>query len=317
MSQFTKGFLHESMKKARLFQINGLKCARVDLKLGYVLFTTFFFRLRVERATDDSTEDSNGNCNNNNAGRNLKVEALTTVRQLERFLAKHFARQWYDMERSSLHFVQRIKAEAPMTFTYDHDFDENGVVYFIGSNGGTCEWVNPGAHGLVAAWSSDGRRLPYGSAEDTSACGYAPMPTRCATRAGTAALRLRNWLLQMSNDGVSWRAKLLPIPIWVRNIWHGGERMRQPAAPVRRQRRAKQRHRGRRLRLRLRLRLRRRAGRGRWHRGGGRGGVAQGARVMRGPDWKWRDQDGPHPATGTITSDLHNGWVDVKYVFRA
>lgn len=32
-----------------------------------------------------------------------------------------------------------------------------------------------------------------------------------------------------------------------------------------------------------------------------------GTRVVRGVDWKWRDQDGNPPAEGTITSELHNG----------
>ena len=33
----------------------------------------------------------------------------------------------------------------------------------------------------------------------------------------------------------------------------------------------------------------------------------QGARVVRGMDWKWRDQDGAPPGEGTVTGDLHNG----------
>ena len=32
-----------------------------------------------------------------------------------------------------------------------------------------------------------------------------------------------------------------------------------------------------------------------------------GARVMRGLDWKWRDQDGNPPGEGTVTGELHNG----------
>lgn len=32
-----------------------------------------------------------------------------------------------------------------------------------------------------------------------------------------------------------------------------------------------------------------------------------GARVVRGMDWKWRDQDGNPPGEGTVTGDLHNG----------
>ena len=50
----------------------------------------------------------------------------------------------------------------------------------------------------------------------------------------------------------------------------------------------------------------------RWSRGAR--GLGAGARVLRGPDWKWRDQDGAHPSMGTVTSDLHNGWVDVRCV---
>ena len=38
-----------------------------------------------------------------------------------------------------------------------------------------------------------------------------------------------------------------------------------------------------------------------------------GARVLRGIDWKWRDQDGCPPGEGTVTGDLHNGWVDVTW----
>lgn len=32
-----------------------------------------------------------------------------------------------------------------------------------------------------------------------------------------------------------------------------------------------------------------------------------GARIIRGPDWKWRDQDGSPPGEGTISGELHNG----------
>lgn len=34
-----------------------------------------------------------------------------------------------------------------------------------------------------------------------------------------------------------------------------------------------------------------------------------GARVTRGMDWKWRDQDGSPSAEGTVTGELHNGTV--------
>ncbi len=42
--------------------------------------------------------------------------------------------------------------------------------------------------------------------------------------------------------------------------------------------------------------------------------LVPGARVVRGLDWKWRDQDGsPHQSEGTVTGELHNGWIDVTW----
>lgn len=35
--------------------------------------------------------------------------------------------------------------------------------------------------------------------------------------------------------------------------------------------------------------------------------MVPGSRIMRGPDWKWRDQDGNPPGEGTISGELHNG----------
>ncbi|KAJ0175593.1 hypothetical protein K1T71_008752 [Dendrolimus kikuchii] len=326
-------------------------------------------RLRVERANEETSDDNSSN-NGNNAGRNLKVEALTTVRQLERFLAKSVARQWYDMERATFQFVQKIKSDAPITFTYDHDFDENGVLYFIGSNGGTCEWVNPGAHGLVSVWSSDGRQLPYGRAEDTLSRSPEPLnvhtnddrrafialdlglnivPTAYTLRhaRGYGRSALRNWLFQMSTDGVSWSTL----------VAHNEEQaLQEPGSTATWRVRAEAPYRYMRIQQNgknasgqshylslsgleiygkvvsvVETPPKQSGGGGccgassgntvagsgggararRWSRGAR--GVCAGARVVRGPDWKWRDQDGPHPALGTVTSDLHNGWVDVRW----
>lgn len=40
--------------------------------------------------------------------------------------------------------------------------------------------------------------------------------------------------------------------------------------------------------------------------------MGPGARVVRGLDWKWRDQDGQPPTEGTVCGDMHNGWIDVR-----
>lgn len=48
------------------------------------------------------------------------------------------------------------------------DFDENGLMFWIGTNGKTpnTDWVNPAQYGLVVVTSSEGRNLPYGKLED-------------------------------------------------------------------------------------------------------------------------------------------------------
>lgn len=40
--------------------------------------------------------------------------------------------------------------------------------------------------------------------------------------------------------------------------------------------------------------------------------MVPGARVIRGLDWKWRDQDGSPQGEGTVTGELHNGEQVVK-----
>ena len=44
--------------------------------------------------------------------------------------------------------------ESPVTFTHQSDFDENGLLYWIGTNARTAaEWVNP-AQGCIFIWYS-------------------------------------------------------------------------------------------------------------------------------------------------------------------
>lgn len=39
--------------------------------------------------------------------------------------------------------------------------------------------------------------------------------------------------------------------------------------------------------------------------------IVPGARVVRGIDWKWRDQDGNPAGEGTVTGEAHNGKTQV------
>lgn len=52
------------------------------------------------------------------------------------FILFQVAKQWYDFDRQTFNFVHKLKDDgSTMTFTHQHDFDENGLLYWIGTNG--------------------------------------------------------------------------------------------------------------------------------------------------------------------------------------
>ncbi|XP_012283753.1 E3 ubiquitin-protein ligase HECTD1 isoform X2 [Orussus abietinus] len=325
---------------------------------GYGLqILTRRLRFRLEKAAGESALIDR-------SGRSLKMEPLSTVQQLENHLLKMVAKQWHDHDRSTFTFVKKLKEGHRLSFKYQHDFDECGVLYWIGTNAKTCsEWVNPAQYGLVVVTSSDGRNLPYGHLEDILSrdpsalnchtnddkkawfsidLGIWVIPTAYTLRhaRGYGRSALRNWMFQASKDGVTWTTLYTHVDDFLLNepgstaTWtleppsdetqgwrhlrlqqtgknasgqthylsvsgfevYGevtgvcedlGRAAREAEAGVRRQRRL------------IRTQVLRH--------------LVVGARVARGLDWKWRDQDGLPPGEGTVTGELHNGWIDVTW----
>uniref|UniRef100_T1J5Y0 E3 ubiquitin-protein ligase n=1 Tax=Strigamia maritima TaxID=126957 RepID=T1J5Y0_STRMM len=325
---------------------------------GYGLqILTRRLRFRLERAVGESTLIDR-------TSRSLKMEPLTTIGQLERYLLKMVAKQWYDYDRSTYTFVKKLKEGQKVTFKHQRDFDENGIIYWIGTNSRTAyEWVNPAQYGLVVVTSSEGRNLPYGRLEDILSrdnsalnchtnddkrawfaidLGLWIIPSSYTVRhaRGYGRSALRNWFLQASKDGLNWTTLYTHIddcslnepgstaswPIeppadetqgWrhIRIQQSGknasgqthylslsgfevygsvtgvcedlGKAAKEAEANLRRQRRI------------MRTQVLKH--------------MVVGARVVRGIDWKWRDQDGNPSAEGTVTGELHNGWIDVTW----
>ena len=64
------------------------------------------------------------------------MEPLTSVGDLEQYLLKMVAKQWYNFDRNSFHYVKQLKEMGmSRTFVYQSDFDENGLLFWIGTNG--------------------------------------------------------------------------------------------------------------------------------------------------------------------------------------
>jgi len=346
---------------------------------GYGLqILTRRLRFRLERGGSCSGSEPNGGGGGliDRTGRSLKMEPLATVRQLERFLLKMVAKQWYDHERTTYTFIKRIISESSssdkITFSHQTDFDENGLMYWVGTNARTAgEWVNPAQYGLVVVTSSEGRNLPYGRLEDILSrepgalnchtnddrkawfaidLGLWLLPSAYTLRhaRGYGRSALRTWQLQASKDGLNWT--VLSDHTW-------DERLGEPGSTatwtiqLNKEERVGWRH----IRIQqlgknssaqthylslsgfeiygtvtgvcdelgkaakeaeAALRKQRRIMKNNMVRH-----MVTGARVVRGIDWKWRDQDGPSPGgapgsgggEGTITGEIHNGWIDVAW----
>lgn len=85
-------------------------------------------RFRLQKAASDTSLVDR-------SGRSLKMEPLSTVAQLERYLLKMVAKQWYDNDRSTFTFVNKLKdSNMKLHFRHQYDFDENGIMYWIGTN---------------------------------------------------------------------------------------------------------------------------------------------------------------------------------------
>uniref|UniRef100_A0A158P7N2 E3 ubiquitin-protein ligase n=1 Tax=Angiostrongylus cantonensis TaxID=6313 RepID=A0A158P7N2_ANGCA len=167
----------------------------------------------------------------NRTGRLLKSEPLTTVGQLKSFLLKMVAKQWFDRERGNLSFVKAIeeskKSGDRLKSIYTSDFDEQGIIYWLGTNGRTAsDWTNPASIGIVQVTSSD-QRQPFGKPEDVLSRDVNPInchssddrnanftidlgiliyPTAYTLRhaRGYGRSALRNWLFQGSKDKQVW-----------------------------------------------------------------------------------------------------------------
>ncbi|XP_078248251.1 E3 ubiquitin-protein ligase HECTD1 isoform X7 [Pogona vitticeps] len=315
-------------------------------------------RFRLERASGETALIDR-------TGRMLKMEPLATVESLEQYLLKMVAKQWYDFDRASFVFVRKLREGQTFVFRHQHDFDENGIIYWIGTNAKTAyEWVNPAAYGLVVVTSSEGRNLPYGRLEDilsrdSSALnchtnddknawfaidlGLWVIPSAYTLRhaRGYGRSALRNWVFQVSKDGQIWTTLYTHVDDCSLN--EPGSTATWPLDPPKDEKQG-WRH--------IRIKQMGKNASGQTHYlslsgfelYGTVNGVCEdqlgkaakeaeanlrrqrrlvrsqvlkymvpGARVIRGIDWKWRDQDGSPQGEGTVTGELHNGWIDVTW----
>ncbi|XP_073205042.1 E3 ubiquitin-protein ligase HECTD1 isoform X11 [Lepidochelys kempii] len=312
-------------------------------------------RFRLERASGETSLIDR-------TGRMLKMEPLATVESLEQYLLKMVAKQWYDFDRASFVFVRKLREGQTFVFRHQHDFDENGIIYWIGTNARTAyEWVNPAAYGLVVVTSSEGRNLPYGRLEDilsreSSALnchtnddknawfaidlGLWVIPSAYTLRhaRGYGRSALRNWVFQVSKDGQNWTTLYTHVDDCSLN--EPGSTATWPIDPPKDEKQG-WRH--------VRIKQMGKNASGQTHYlslsgfelYGTVNGVCEdqlgkaakeaeanlrrqrrlvrsqvlkymvpGARVIRGIDWKWRDQDGSPQGEGTVTGELHNDFLD-------
>jgi E3 ubiquitin-protein ligase HECTD1 len=68
-------------------------------------------RFRLERAPGEHNLIDRTGCA-------LKMEPLASLKQLDRFLLKMVAKQWFDHDRSTFAFIKKIRENAPISFSH-------------------------------------------------------------------------------------------------------------------------------------------------------------------------------------------------------
>ncbi len=110
-----------------------------------------------------------------------------------------------------------------LEFTYDHDFDENGVFFFLGSQGKRKAWTNPHALGMVQCFSTSigggkvedfvGRSLvncrtlnePFSFFGVDLGEGRLLVPSCYSIKNRNSTTHvMMNWHLEASNNNVNW-----------------------------------------------------------------------------------------------------------------
>ncbi len=145
----------------------------------------------------------------------LKVEPLANVSHLEKYLSKMLVRQWFDYDRASLHFLSATPL--PHLLPYSSDFDEHGLLHWIGTNGLTAPWVNPASSNGLVRVSGTGSGLEEICGRQTTSCqttdekrawvavdlGVFVVPTCYSLRCSRAYAKMapRNWAFLMSKTG--------------------------------------------------------------------------------------------------------------------
>ena len=112
-------------------------------------------------------------------------------------------------------------------FVYDSDFDENGIIHWIGSKNGTQKWLNPSKEGMVELTAKTKMYIPSYSIHDLIGRGdaycavdhnvdnwfkidFTPIkiwikPTHYTLRSGgSTAYKLESWDFDGSKNGKDW-----------------------------------------------------------------------------------------------------------------
>ncbi|OAF69058.1 hypothetical protein A3Q56_03204 [Intoshia linei] len=81
----------------------------------------------------------------------IKIEPLTTVSFIYNHIKNIIKPHWYDKPRSTFAYLKSISNDpVPILFVHESDFDDNGIIYFIGTNSGLSNtFINPAKHNIV------------------------------------------------------------------------------------------------------------------------------------------------------------------------
>ncbi|KAF5405350.1 hypothetical protein PHET_01042 [Paragonimus heterotremus] len=157
---------------------------QIDGKLALMLEKVTFSRTD----TDDDASDSSVGRLHDWSGSTVRVNPLITAAQLESFILRMSATQWYEHPRIRLRFWQQLELESRRGITFPPPTNGitstdtlGGVIDWLATDAGSLPiegWVNPAVIGLVTVAASAGNRpaCVFGPRAGSLIGGY---PVRC------------------------------------------------------------------------------------------------------------------------------------------
>ena len=157
----------EASEKIPTYPFTGLDSdSKPNLSVEKLANLRYFLKFDLARNSSDTSNILN------DYKKVIKVEPMVLGQHLRQEVFQMVEKQWFEYPRSSLNILKKSSTTTSHgrpsnIFSYHSDFDENGLIYYLGTNGKKAlNWSNPIKRKIMYATTSFGQNIPFGNIAD-------------------------------------------------------------------------------------------------------------------------------------------------------